>query len=633
MEPIEVLKKYWGYDGFRPLQSEIIESILQQRDTLALLPTGGGKSICFQVPALCQPGICIVVSPLIALMKDQVEQLKGRGIACAAVYSGMSRRAVDITLENAANGAYKFLYLSPERLQTELVKERIKRMNVCLLAVDEAHCISQWGYDFRPSYLRIAEIRALLPGIPVAALTATATPEVVEDIQKQLLFQNGLVFQQSFERQNVSYSVLYEPKKQVKLLDILKKVPGSAIIYLRSRGETKVIAQLLQANGISADFYHGGLPLDERDKKQNLWIQNKVRVIACTNAFGMGIDKPDVRAVIHLALPDSLEAYFQEAGRAGRDGKKSYAVLLFDPLDAVNLRYFLDTAFPPIEAIRHVYRTLGSLTQLALGAGENESFDFDFQHFITQFNLDGHSTLACLKQLEQDGYIAISDDFKMASSLHVTADRTAIYDYQLRHKGVDILIKALLRAHPGVQNATVEINEFQLAKTVKVPVEKIVSWLTMLEKDGLLSYFPATTKPQLTFLKPRLSAENMVINAALYQFRKERATDRVESAIRYATTKICRSKQLIRYFGQKKGENCGICDVCTGRNQADIPEETVETYAKKIRELLRKEKLTLAEILDAFSMKRHPFVTKTLEALADEGQIDSDAEGKIYLKQ
>ncbi|MBC7774309.1 MAG: ATP-dependent DNA helicase RecQ, partial [Phycisphaerae bacterium] len=399
MSPLEILQKYWGYQAFRPLQEDIVRSALDGRDTLALLPTGGGKSICFQVPALCKEGICLVISPLIALMKDQVHNLDLRGIPAAAIFSGMSHQQIDIVFENACNGQYKFLYVSPERLQTPMARERIKRMNVNLLAVDEAHCISQWGYDFRPPYLQIAELRTLIPKVPVLALTATATSEVLVDIQEKLGFQTPNIFRQSFVRSNLSYSVLYEDKKREKLIDILRRVPGTGIVYARSRGETKEIAHLLTQHAINADFYHAGLPGEERSAKQEAWVAGKTRIIVSTNAFGMGIDKPDVRIVVHLHLPDTLEGYFQEAGRAGRDGQKSYATLLYAPGDGASLRFHLQAAFPAMDLVRKVYQALGSFTQLAIGAGLGESFDFDLANFCHLFKLDQAPTHSALRLL------------------------------------------------------------------------------------------------------------------------------------------------------------------------------------------------------------------------------------------
>ncbi len=631
-QPLDILKKYWGFDEFRAGQAEIIAAVLEGRDALVLLPTGGGKSLCFQVPALCREGICLVVSPLIALMRDQVENLKKRGIAAAAIFSGMPHREIDLILENAANGAYKLLYLSPERLKTDLARARISRMNVNLLAIDEAHCISQWGYDFRPPYLDIAEIRREMPEVPVLALTATATAEVVEDIQKRLEFREPLVFRQSFERQNLSYAILYESRKREKLLGILKNVPGTGIVYTRTRGESKEIADFLFKNGIAATCYHAGLTPEERASRQMDWIENRTRIMACTNAFGMGLDKPDVRTVVHLHLPDSLEAYFQEAGRGGRDGQKSYSVLLFDPTDAHNLRKQFEIAFPDFSEIREVYRALGSFTQLAIGGGAGESFDFDFAVFCKNFSRELATTHAALRLLETEGWILISDPAYSTSQLIFTASREEIYDFQLRNLAADQLLKVVLRMYPGIQFSMTGISEFAISKMSKLSVEVVKNLLENAQKEGLLEYFPQKSMPQLTFLRERVAAENLTIDLEKFHFRKERARDRMEKAINYAETLRCRSQQLLTYFDEKESKPCGICDICTGRNKPEISEDEIMVYTRKIREVLKELPLTLPQILEAFSEKRHSMVSKTLVFLEEEGKIGRDEMGRIFWK-
>lgn len=629
-EPLSILRQYWRYDAFRPLQEDIIQSALDGKDTLALLPTGGGKSICYQVPALCQEGICLVVSPLIALMKDQVLNLQKRGVPCAAIYSGMSRREIDIIFENACNGAYKLLYLSPERLLTDLAKARIQRMNVNLLAVDEAHCISQWGYDFRPPYLKIAELREMLPKVPVLALTATATAEVLEDIQEKLAFPKKHVFRQSFLRSNLSYSVLYETKKREKLLDILRNVPGSGIVYVRSRGEAKEISHFLQQNRINADFYHAGLTTEQRNDRQALWLEGQVRIMVCTNAFGMGIDKPDVRIVVHLHLPDSLEAYFQEAGRGGRDGQKSYATLLYTPSDADSLRFHLETAFPSVELLTRVYQALGSYTQLAIGAGFGETFDFDLPAFCAAFKLEQAPTYAALKLLEQDGWIALSDTAGAMARAQVTASREAIYDYQLRQPQADMVIKVLMRAYPGINSHFTDISEAMVAQYAKLPVENVRQVLQMAAKEDLLFYEPQKDKPQLVFTHERVGAENLRIDYQKLAWRKERATERVGRAIHYAETLQCRSQLLLAYFDEPESKRCGICDVCTGRNKTDLPADAFEAYEKKIREILRKEPLPPEEILKAFALKRHETVAQVITYLLDEKKLIQKEDGTLH---
>lgn len=627
-DPLSILQQYWGHSTFRPMQEDIIRAALDGRDTLALLPTGGGKSVCFQVPALCKEGICIVVSPLIALMKDQVYNLERRGIPAKAIYSGMSRREIDIILENAAQGGYKFLYVSPERLRTELAQARIQRMNVNLLAVDEAHCISQWGYDFRPPYLQIAELRKILPNVPVLALTATATSEVLEDIQDKLAFRARNVFRQSFLRSNLSYSVLYETQKQEKLLDILKSVPGSGIVYVRSRGETREVARFLQQHRISADFYHAGLTNEERSAKQEAWIAGKTRIMACTNAFGMGIDKPDVRIVVHLSLPEMLEAYFQEAGRAGRDGKKAYATLLHGENDTTQLRFAMQQNFPALTSVRQVYRALGSHYQLAVGAGQGESFDFDLQHFTSAFPFDQHEAHIVLKLLEQEGWLSISDASPSPARLQILANRQTLYDYQLRNKQADTVIKIILRAYPGIQEGMTDISENMIAQYAKMPTEVVIRQIQNAQQEGILQYEPRKEKPQLTFLRERVAAENLTIDLEKFKFRKEQAEKRLEAAIHYAERRLCRSQLLLAYFNEPDSPACGICDICTGRNE---PEKTsqIAVYEKKIMDLLRKEALTQTELLEAFPMKRHEAVMKALTYMVQEQKIRENELGKF----
>ena len=632
-QPLDILRQYWGYNQFRPLQEDIIQSALNGTDTLALLPTGGGKSLCYQVPALCKEGLTIVVSPLIALMKDQVYNLQRRGIPAAAIFSGMRRREIDIVFENACQGAYKLLYVSPERLKTDLAQARIRRMNINLLAVDEAHCISQWGYDFRPPYLELAEIRALMPDVPVLALTATATPQVAQDIQDRLAFRNGQVFQQSFNRSNLSYSILYEAKKLDKLVDILQKVPGSAIIYMRSRGDTQKISNLLRSKGISSDFYHAGLSVDERSQKQEAWINGNPRLMVCTNAFGMGIDKPDVRLVVHLSLPDSLEAYFQEAGRAGRDGQKAFAVMLYTETDAEQLRRFFEASYPPLETVRRTYQALGSYTQIAIGGGQGESVDFDLQHFCHTYKLEQAVTHAALRLLEQEGWLALSEAAATAARLQIVCNRETLYDFQIRNKQADAIIKVLLRQYPGIQQQYVEISEGTIANVLHIKVEQVIQVFAVAEQQGILQYFPRNEKPQVTFLRERVAAENLGIDLEKFNFRRNNAQQRVEAAIAYAERRHCRSKQLLAYFGEKRAEKCGICDVCTGRNEADMSEDTVQMYQRKITELLKIERMPFEEVLKAFAPRKHETVTAVLGYLVEEEIIREDEEGNLYVEK
>ncbi|MCO6479440.1 MAG: RecQ family ATP-dependent DNA helicase [Phaeodactylibacter sp.] len=628
--PLEILIKYWGYEGFRPLQEDIIRSVLEGQDTLALMPTGGGKSICYQVPALCREGLCIVVSPLIALMKDQVENLQKRNIPAAAVYSGMHYRDIDRILDNCIYGNIKLLYLSPERLTTELARARIQKMNVNLLAVDEAHCVSQWGYDFRPPYLQIAEIRELLPDVPVLALTATATPEVVKDIQEKLAFRKENLLQKSFTRSNLSYSVLQEEDKLKKLLDILQRVGGTGIVYVRNRRRTKEIAGYLQRRGISADFYHAGLDAEARTQKQDAWMAGKVRVIVSTNAFGMGIDKPDVRVVVHMELPDSLEAYFQEAGRAGRDGKKSYAVLLYNDTDRINLERQFELSFPDLKEVRRIYRALGSFFQLAVGGGEGQSFDFDIVEFARNFQAGIVEAYNCLKILEQAGWIVLTEAVFVPSSLMIKVSKDALYDYQLRHPKMDRLLKAILRTYQGAFNHPINLRESQLGKFLKIPVGALRTALEKLAADGIVDYQPQKDTPQVIFIKERVDADNLLIDRNLYNFRKNRQYERIKKAIAYAETPVCRSQQLLAYFGETDAPKCGICDVCTGRTKAELSTDDFERYKEKIQLLLKEEPLALEEVVEAFAPSRQEQVLKALEYLLDEGVLEQQGKKLVW---
>lgn len=626
----DVLQKYWGFSSFRPLQEDIINSVLKGKDTLALLPTGGGKSLCFQVPALCQPGICLVVSPLIALMKDQVFNLKKRGINAEAIYSGMNFREIDYILDNCIYGNIKILYLSPERLTTELAIERIKKMNVNLLAIDEAHCISQWGYDFRPPYLKIADIRELMPDTPTLALTATATSEVVQDIQEKLEFRERHVIKKSFERKNLAYVVLHEENKLNKLVDIFTKVKGCGLAYVRSRRKTKDIAQFLSRKGIVADHYHAGLTAEQRSAKQDDWINDKTRVIVATNAFGMGIDKPDVRIVVHLDLPDSLEAYFQEAGRAGRDGQKSYAVLLYNDGDRQDLENRFEMAFPELKEVKLVYKALGSFLQLAIGSGMGESFDFDLAGFCKAYGFDVIKTFNCLKILEREGIIAMSEAVYIPSKLQIMVTKEELYDYQLRNKKYEPLIKTILRTYQGAFSHLVDINEFQLAKFLKTNIVELDRLFTNLKKENIIAYLPQKDKPQLTLLVERLDSDNLNLDKKSYDFLKERQAQRIKMAIGYAENQNCRSKTLLSYFDEKNAGDCGICDVCLERAKTDTDSEDFERYKIKVQNLLKRDKLTVDELLESFSPKHQNRVLKVLEYLLDEKFLEKENDKLVW---
>ncbi len=626
---LDILKQYWGYDSFRPMQAEIIDAVLNGKDTLALLPTGGGKSICFQVPALVREGITIVISPLIALMKDQVENLKKRNIQAEAIYSGMHFKDIDRVLDNCIYGNVKLLYLSPERLTSELAMERIRQMNVQCIAVDEAHCISQWGYDFRPSYLRIAEIREWFDRrIPILALTATATTEVVKDIQERLEFEEGVVFQNSFNRSNLAYVVLHEEDKSKKLVEICSKVKGSGVVYVRNRRKTKEAAMLLQRSGIKAAYYHAGLSPDQRSEIQDKWINNEIRIIVSTNAFGMGIDKPDVRSVVHLDLPDSLEAYFQEAGRAGRDGQKSFAVLLYNEADKINLEYQYEQAFPPLKEVRRVYQAIGSFLQLAIGSGQGQSYDFDIIAFSKNYNFEPVRVFNCLKILEDGGWLTMTESVYVPSKLRVLVSKEELYDFQLKNRNFDLLIKTILRTSQGAFTYYVNVKEHQLAKFLKISNADLNRLFRGLQQQGIIDYKPQKDKPQLTLLEERIDARDIIFDKKLYDFRKDRHKLRMESAIAYAANAKCRSKQLLAYFGEYDTENCGICDICLERNKTELSPEEFKKYESKIRMIIQDKPLPIEHIVDAFAPKRKGQVLKALEFLLDEGVL-RDENGKL----
>lgn len=621
-QPIEILKKYWGFDSFRPVQEEVIQSVLSGKDTLALLPTGGGKSICFQVPALCSEGVCLVVSPLIALMKDQVENLQKRGISAVAIHSGMPYADIDRLLDNCAYGDVKLLYLSPERLHTELLKERLTKMKVSMIAVDEAHCISQWGYDFRPAYLEIAKIRELVPKTPVIALTATATPEVCEDIQEKLQFKPKNIFQKSFERENLAYVVRTTEAKPEELVSILKKVPGSAVVYVRNRRLTKETALLLRQKRISADYYHAGLTMEQRHHKQNAWINNQIRVMVSTNAFGMGIDKPDVRLVVHLELPDSLEGYFQEAGRAGRDGQKAYAVLLYNGSDALKLQKQYELSYPDLKEVRRVYRALGSYYQIAVGSGYGESFDFDLVEFSRTYQFEPIIAFNCLKLLEKEGWIILSEAVYNPASLKVLVNQDQLYDFMLKHPKLDKVLKVILRNYQGAFNQYINIRENSIAGFLQIERAELQKSLQLLHKEGIIDYRPQKEKPQLFFINGRMEASTLAFDHTAYNFRKEQQKIRIDRAVAYAETHDCRSNLLLEYFGEKDRTFCGQCDVCLERKKnRTLSKDDYTRYRDKLELVLRRESLPLPDILASFSRKKEEIVLQTLEYLMEEGIV------------
>ena len=630
----QILLKYWGHSQFRPLQEDIIISVLAGNDTLALMPTGGGKSICFQIPALSKEGICIVISPLIALMKDQVENLKAKGIKAMAITSGMSRKEIDIAFDNCVYGNYKFLYLSPERLESELARVRIKKMKVNLIAVDEAHCISQWGYDFRPSYLKIAELRELLPKVPFLAVTATATPEVAKDIQKQLLFKKENLLRKSFERKNLAYIVIKEDDKMKRLLKIATKIKGTGIVYVRNRKRTQEIAGFLKRNKISADYYHAGLEHTARNERQEAWIKNKTRIIVCTNAFGMGIDKPDVRFVAHLDLPECLEAYFQEAGRAGRDEKKSYAALLYGETDKIEMADNLKMSFPGISDIRKTYQALANFFQVPIGTGQSNAFDFDINDFCSKYNFHPLTAFNSIKFLEKEGYVDLSDAFYMPSRIHVLFNKEQLYKFQVEHTAYDEFIKLLLRSYSGVFDSYIKISEQEIGKRAGKSQEAIVASLKELQKLEVLSYMPQSNMPQVTFLKERIDAKNIVISKENLQKRKEKAEERMTSMVHYAESKTkCRSQLLLSYFGETDSYRCGVCDFCLERNKLELSNLEFETVSKQVKNSLLKKPLPLKELVDLVENSKEDKTIKVIQWLVDREKIIYDKGNKLLWKK
>ncbi|MDP4278378.1 MAG: ATP-dependent DNA helicase RecQ [Bacteroidota bacterium] len=600
----DILRHYWGYDDFRELQEDIIQSVCDGRDTLALMPTGGGKSLTFQIPSMAMNGICLVVTPLVALMKDQVENLKARDIRAAAIYSGMTRQEIILTLDNCHYGDFKFLYVSPERLSTELFRERIVNMEVNLIAVDEAHCISQWGYDFRPSYLNIAEIRELLPGVPVLALTATATPAVVEDIQKRLHFKEPNVFKKSFERTNLAYVVRQTEDKEKELLHILDRTPGSAIVYVSSRKATKELAVFLRKNGLSADYFHAGLTNESKDDKQKAWKSDACRIIVATNAFGMGIDKADVRVVVHMDLPESIEAYFQEAGRAGRDGKKSYAVLLFHKSDTTRLKKHLSDSFPSKDSIRNVYESLAFYYQLAAGTGAGAMFAFNLTDFCTKFKFNYLHAFNSLKILEQAGYLELTDEMDHPSRVYFLVRRDDLYQQKLGDKLSEDVLQVLLRSYTGLFADFMPIQEELLAKRLGTTADQVYQRLLGLSKIGIIHYIPRKKSPYIIFTVDREDTERVAITKEVYEDRQDRMEKRIRAILAYSTEqRICRSRQLLEYFGQKDVRNCGHCDVCLSKNELGIKQFEFEQIEQAVLDKLKEGPVLHDELIDAVSLK------------------------------
>ena len=618
-----ILKQYWGYDRFRGIQEDIIDSISKNKDTLGLMPTGGGKSITFQVPALAKEGMCLVITPLIALMKDQVQNLKKRGIKALAIYSGMSRQDIIITLENCIFGNYKFLYISPERLDTEIFRTKLRKMHISMITVDESHCISQWGYDFRPAYLKIAEIRELLPDVPVLALTATATPEVVKDIQARLHFRHKNVFRMSFERNNLAYIVRKTENKTAELLHILRSMPGSAIVYVRNRRRTKEITELLNNEHITADFYHAGLDDATKDIRQHRWQSGESRVMVATNAFGMGIDKPDVRIVIHMDLPDSIEAYFQEAGRAGRDGQKAYAVILYAKSDKTTLHKRIPDTFPEKEYIRDVYEHLQYYYQMAMGDGLDCVREFNIEDFCRKFKYFPVPVDSALRILTQAGYLEYTAEQDSTSRILFTIRRDELYRLREMGEDMDRLIQAVLRSYTGVFTDYTYINEDSLAIRTGLTRRQIYEMLVHLAKLRIVSYIPHKKTPYIIYTRERVEAQRIHISPEVYEHRKARYETRINAMLDYVTNDtVCRSRMLLDYFGERNEHNCGQCDTCISlRSKSKVSEQPDrEALCTKVCGILSRESLTPAGLLKQLPMDKE-LLTEILHRLSDEGKI------------
>lgn len=624
--PLSILKQYWKYDHFRPLQEEIIQSAITGHDTLALLPTGGGKSVCFQVPAMMLEGVCVVITPLIALMDDQVEQLRKKGIDAVAIHSGLRHREIDIYLDNAIYGSVKFLYISPERIQTELFIERVKKMKVSLLVVDEAHCISQWGYDFRPAYLQIPDLRQWQPAAPILALTATATLDVQYDIIEKLAFRDPYQqFTGSFARTNLSLVARKTESPEKQVLAILQKVPGTAIIYVRSRKGTVEISRWLTQRGIAAAAYHAGLAMEERTQVQRAWIANKTRVMVATNAFGMGIDKADVRMVIHLDLPENLEAYYQEAGRAGRDGKRAYATVIFHDQQIEALRAKVAQAHPDEAYLRACYQALANYYQLAEGSGAGESYDFDIIQFAERFKLHPQEVYNALRKLEEEGALLFNESFYSPSQLHVLVDSKGIYEFQIANASFDPLIKTLLRLYGGeLYSSFVKISEPYLAQSLKITVDDLVKALRHLDQLKIWIYKPTKDKPQVTFVLPRHDAARLPLDMDRLQERKELAFGKMDAIIDWVeNVATCRMEGLQEYFGEEAHQPCGICDVCIARQKKDNHQET-NTLREEVLKVVATQPISLEDLEEKIAPADHELFAEIVRELLEKGNLEYD---------
>jgi ATP-dependent DNA helicase RecQ len=610
----DVLIKYWGYSSFRPLQEDIVDAVIAGNDTLALLPTGGGKSVCFQVPALVMDGMCLVITPLIALMKDQVQNLKKLGIPAAAVFSGLHYNEIEIIYNQSVFGQLKFLYISPERLVTDRFIELLRRMKINLIAVDESHCISQWGYDFRPPYLQIADARLYLPKVPVLALTATATPKVVEDIQQKLHFKKPNVFQTSYERKNLTYNVIHHADKFGMLIRVFRNMTsGSGIVYVRNRKRTREMADYLSSREISATYYHAGLEAKQRDERQRSWMKGHFKVMVATNAFGMGIDKPDVRLVVHMDLPDSLEAYFQEAGRGGRDGKNSLAYLLVSEQDVKQLKSNFESSYPELKQIRAIYQAVGNYLQIPVGGGKDLSFNFHLSEFAKNYNFPLLDVYNTLQLLEKEGLLMMSEGLRTSPRLFVKAGKEDLYRFQVEQPAFDAFIKMILRNYPGVFTDFVSINEDEMARKMGIGAEKVIEILNQLQKLSFLTYLPRKDQPQLLFLSERRDPSDLQLSRENYADRKVTAAKRLQAVIDFVHNEDqCRSLQLLAYFGEKYDRRCGKCDVCIKRNRLNLTDIEYGNISKKLKSLLNQRAYPLYEAISG--VPEYP-EEKVLEAI------------------
>jgi len=629
---LQILEKYWGHNQFRPLQEGIIDAVLAKKDVLALLPTGGGKSICFQVPALLKDGMCLVISPLIALMQDQVSNLQEKGIEAAVIHSGMSFMAVKETLQAATSGAYKFLYLSPERIESNLFKEYLPALDISLIAVDEAHCIAQWGYDFRPPYLRIATLRNELPGVPVIALTASATKDVETAILEKLAFKDSLVFRQPYKRPALSYSYFEVESKINKTLDIINNVKGSGIVYCNTRKQTKDIAELLQLQKISADFYHAGLSAEDRQEKQKKWMKGDTRIMVCTSAFGMGIDKDDVRTVIHYEMPDCLENYYQEAGRAGRDGKKAYAVLLATKADITKARNLHETRFPAIATIKSIYQSLANYLQLPVGIGEGGYYDFNLLEFCNNFKLDLAVVTQTLKVLEQEGHIQFSENIFLPTQVCFTASKESLENFEQAYPAFEPLIKALLRTYQGIFDNRISVFEKRLGAICRLDVQGVQNQLQQLAAMGIIEYLPQKETPQIHFLVNRAPAAFLHIDQDLYLSKKEAFTTRINTLINFAINPgCCRSVFIGNYFGDTDKSTCGICDYCLAQKKIKLESAAFTSIEQQLCALLSTSPITISQLLIAIGKDKEEEAWEVIRFLESENRLIMNEEGTIQL--